>query len=499
MNTTHSFTSFLLPFLLAGCSTVLWKPGDDNGNRDTGSEAGPAPTDTGEEPPGEDPPGEPDTGGPDDPPSEAAEVCDTLFPEPVGTRFYVDPIGGSDDNDGSRANPWASLQLVVDEYVDCVDRDGIALHGSAPIQGGDTIVLLGDTGHETSLTIKGCFNDDYVSIVADTHHAPTLSNLRLKGGSYWHFEGLNFHSNSGGQMVKLETHGTRGEVHHVRIHDNRFTSGELASASEYTEMASDGVRLSQVDDVLVSCNQMRNVANAVVAAGDRIDVLYNKVNFFSKDALVNSGSFNRYIGNRVTNAVKGADGHHDDFFQSHKGAGLDDATEIEISYNIFMNLYPDDQVEGTIGPTQCIGAFEDGNKTKWRVFNNVCKGDHYHGITLKDTSDSIIINNTVVGGGDLPGVPFSEPDRTWINVSGSGNILRNNLSTNVLSDGDHNLIVTVDNLDDIFVDWAGGDLRLRPDGIAVDVGATDEAPLDDLEGTARDGMPDLGAYEVQTP
>ena len=150
------------------------------------------------------------------------------------------------------------------------------------------------------------------------------------------------------------------------------------------------------------------------------------------------------------------------------------------------------------GPTQCLSAFEDGPKTDIRIFNNVCKTDHYHGITWADTHDSLIVNNTVVGGTELPGLPPGSedwPDHTWISIEGTGNTVRNNLVTRNNAGGDHNLEVTGEAVHDYFTDWAALDLSLRDGAPAIDAGSPDGAPADDVLGTARDASPDVGAYE----
>ena len=213
---------------------------------------------------------------------------------------------------------------------------------------------------------------------------------------------------------------------------------------------------------------------------------------------LNSGRNNRYIGNTVYDSVKLNDGHHDDFFQSHMGSYPDTATDIEVAYNVFMNRYSDAQPSETWGPTQCICAFEDGPKSHWRVYNNVCKTDHWHGITLKDTHDSEVVNNTIVGGGALPGGIWTGwgTEKTWISVSGQGNVVRNNLTTKNSTGGDHNIIVDATNVYALFMDWEGGDLRLKPESDAVDAGTKEAAPEDDVSGHPRDEIPDVGAYEL---
>jgi hypothetical protein len=46
-----------------------------------------------------------------------------------------------------------------------------------------------------------------------------------------------------------------------------------------------------------------------------------------------------------------------------------------------------------------------------------------------------------------------------------------------------------------FVDAANGDYHLQVDSPCIDAGTPDGAPATDLEGTTRDAMPDMGAYE----
>lgn len=449
----------------------------------------------------------PKDSGPDDnvdiPPGDegslpgASARCEDLYEEPTGGQFFVDPANGSDSNDGSATSPWASIQYVVDNKVDCADQHGSPKHSSAPIKGGDSIVLVGEQGHGDSLYITGCFNDEYVHIVGEKHREPIIRYLKIRGGSYWHLEGISFESDGGGQMVKVEDHDTHGPGHNLRFHDNSFTSGDLQTKQEYIDHSTDAIRLTSTDDTAITCNSMRKIGAGVVASGDRIDFLYNDIRFFSRDALINGGSNNRYIGNTVYDSVKLGDGHHDDFFQSHMGSNPDSSSNIEIAYNVFINRYSAEQPADTRGPTQCIAGFEEGPKTGWLVYNNVCKADHWHGITLNDTHDSIVVNNTVVGGGNLPGGFWTglATEFSWINVSGDGNVVRNNLTTDDEPGGDHNITVTAENVYDIFMDWEGLDLRLNPDAFAVNAGTSMDAPVDDIAGTNRDDYPDAGAYE----
>jgi hypothetical protein len=426
--------------------------------------------------------------------------CPCTIGDGSGTVFYVDPVAGNDQTgDGSAGTPWASIQFVVANKVDCTDQHGVPRHADAPVQGGDTIVLVGAGGHDQELDITGCYNADYVTIRSAVHQEATLAFVHFRGSAYWRLDGLNLVNGGRGIMVRVEDHSHQGPAHHLQIVNSSFTSGDLQTVQDYLDHVSDGIRLySDQGPVLVRCNQMHAVAMGFVVSGDRLSVVANTVEHFSRDGIATGGHRNRFIGNRIFDAVKLGDGHHDDFFQSHMGANPDTSSDVEIAYNIFVNRYDAGQPAGSYGPTQCLSAFEDGPKTRIHIYNNLCKADHWHGITWYDTRDSVIVNNTAVGGSDYPGLPPGSgdwPTRTWISVDDSDNVVRNNLTTRNLSGGDHNLEVTPGEEGTYFTDWLALDLTLPPGSPAVNAGDLEDAPAHDIRGEPRDATPDVGAYE----
>ncbi len=441
-----------------------------------------------------------DTGADDDDDGPCPSEFDVIW----GTAWYVDPALGDDaTGDGSAGNPWASIQTVVDEFVDSTDQDGVPHHEDAPIQGGDTIILVGAEGHDPDLSISGLYNSDLVTIKADQLHQPVLQSVHFRGSAYWRIDGVQFVHGAAGTMVRMEDHDTQGEAHHNTIANCALTSGPLQTIEEYATQASTGIwLLHEPEHVTVICNEMSRVGQAMTISGSNIDVLYNTVELFSRDGIATGGHHNRFIGNAIYDALDLGDGHHDDFFQSHMGADPDVSSDIEIAYNVFMNRYGPDQPADSYSGTQCLSAFEEGPKTDIRIYNNVCWTHHYHGITWYETDDSLIINNTVVGGSDLPGLPAGSeewPNHTWLSVTGSNTLVRNNITTHYDGDGDHNLVVSAADIDDVFVDYVAGDLHLAAGSPAIDAGSTDQAPADDVEGTARDESPDIGAYEYEQP
>jgi len=420
----------------------------------------------------------------------------------AGTEYFVDPISGDDTTgDGSSQDPWASIQSVIDSQVDCTDQFGNPRNPGAPIQGGDAIVLRGAAGHDLDLEITGCYNSAWVTLRSEIPHQTQLRSVHFRGSGFWRLDSLDFFHDSAGNMVRLEDHGTQGPARDIQIVNSHFTSGDLPEIQDWLDHVSDGMRLYSDDGPVVArCNEMTRVAMGFVASGSHIDLVGNRIEFFSRDGIATGGHFNRFIGNQILDSVALGDGHHDDFFQSHMGAGPDTSADVEITGNLFMNRYPVEQTPGTFGPTQCLSGFEDGPKSRLRITNNVCKADHWHGITWYDTNDSVVVNNTVVGGSDYPGLPEGSegwPTRTWISVEGTRNSVRNNITTRNLSGGDHNHEVLPAEVGLYFSDWLGLDLTLAPGSPAIDDGNPDGATSHDIVGVPRDSQPDVGAYEAE--
>ncbi len=145
--------------------------------------------------------------------------------------------------------------------------------------------------------------------------------------------------------------------------------------------------------------------------------------------------------------------------------------------------------------------------------NAIYNGSDGYDMTVMNTQGLRIVNNTFVG--SRWGVALR---RDPIVDDGSGYVVVNNIFD--ASEGDpfsmeepwgredHNLIRSrgdavpsalgphdVIAADPGFVDSRGGDLRLRSGSPAIDAGTADEGPERDLDGNARRGDPDLGAYE----
>lgn len=131
------------------------------------------------------------------------------LPEPSRV-FYVDPVGGSMDNDGSRERPWSSIQQVMDTKLQtfryaarpCPGGElSAARNQGAPISGGDVIVLL--PGYHGSLLVQEAYNRREVTLRAEA--GATLSSVRVVAASRWAFSGLTVDGSSGGRTSGSDT------------------------------------------------------------------------------------------------------------------------------------------------------------------------------------------------------------------------------------------------------------------------------------------------------
>lgn len=445
--------------------------------------------------------GEPDTEDTDDPdPWEPPVACPATRPATSGTTWYVDPAAGDDvSGDGSMASPWASLQYVVDSQVACADAAGTPLHDSAPVSGGDAIVLVGAADPTADLEISGCYLDATLTIKASVQHEPVLHSVRFRGSSGWRLDGLRFENSDAGAMVRIENHELYGAASNIDLVNCAMDSGVLLTRDDFATKASTGVTLQGPDHVTVECNQLTDVAYGVQAFGENLSVLNNHIERFSRDGIATGGHHNRFEGNTVLDSVKLDDGHSDNFFHSHMGSDPDTSSDVVITGNLFANRYTDAQPADTQGPTPCLSGSEEGTRERITVANNVCRTDHGQGIAWLNTNDSVFVNNTVVGGAafstDLPEGLEDVPEHSGIEVEGTGNTVRNNLTSWLETPGDHNLVITPADLSRMFAAWPT-DLHLREGAPAVDLGTSEGAPTTDLEGRPRDGFPDLGAYEA---
>ncbi len=404
-------------------------------------------------------------------------------------NYYVDPVNGDKADDGSAAYPWRTLAEVFSE--------------NHTFEAGDTIFLL--SGHHESVIVNG-INAGYVTILPLEGHLPTLKKLTFSNAKKWKVYGLTISpetapSYSSSTLITINSSASEIIVdgcYAYSVEDNTPWS-----ASGWVSNACNGASISG-DNNMVSNNHFLNVRHGILVESGAENNLIEKniIENFSADGMRGIGNDNTFEYNTVKNCYD-VDDNHDDGFQSYsRGPGGTVGTGtvygIVLRGNTIINYTdPNQPFRGTL---QGIGCF-DGMFEDWIVENNVVITSHWHGITLLGAIDCKIINNTVVDRNDqTPGPPWISIAKHKDGTLGTGNVVRNNLTTSMSNDagiGTVEFNIIVSNYDDFFVDYDNFDLRLKEGCPAIDAGTDTDAPFIDIDGNVRPqgaGF-DVGAYE----
>jgi hypothetical protein len=426
-----------------------------------------------------------------------------------GTTFYLDPVHGSLDNPGTRAEPLPGLQDVLEhdliqrtEAVTHPYEDGtelVLVNPEAPIRPGDALVLLsGDHGHAR---LVESHNARFIEIRAAAGERALLSGLELVGVERYRIRGLVLQGLSGGgtrSLLHLESHGWRGPCRSIVVEDCEIASLEDAAgwaAADWDTLSATGI-LADGEYLSLRRCRLRNVNHGILVSGSHAIVERNEVENFCGDGLRGIGNDMIFQYNTVRNCYD-VNENHDDGFQSFSVNGQPPRERIVLRGNVIIGYTdPDQPYRGTL---QGIGCF-DGMYVDWVVENNIVATDHWHGITFLGAQDCRIVNNTVV---DLN---QEDPGPPWIHIGphkdgrpSSGCVIRNNIAASILADAgvtaDHNLETT--DWAALFEDYGQLDLRPLPGSAAIDAGSAELAPQVDIDGNPRPrgaGF-DLGAYE----
>jgi parallel beta-helix repeat protein len=444
--------------------------------------------------------------------STPSVACEQIPAPTDGGTFYLDPVNGNNDNNGSAANPWGSLQSLVEDgmietraYTN-LPYDGtnalVVKNPGAPVKAGDTLVLL--DGFHGEFFLRGAYNEYPITIAGAVGHRPTLSRIFLSAAANWQFKGLvvspshapDYETNT---LVVVESHSWHGPSSNVVIDNCELYSIPDAaawSADDWNTLACNAIQVSG-DCMSVIDNTCRNVNFGITVSGNNALVSGNLVQNFAGDGLRGLGNDLVFEYNVVKNCYA-VNGNHDDGFQSWSINDDPPRERVVLRGNTFINYEdPDQPFRGTL---QGIGCF-DGFYIDWVIENNLVITDHWHGISLYGAVNCRIVNNTVVDTNDVsPGPPWIMVNPHKDGTPSQDCLIRNNLAATITATGDtiadHNLLLA--DADTLFIDPAQFDFHLRADAIeAIDTGSSLLAPVIDLDGIDRpqgSGV-DLGCYE----
>jgi len=404
--------------------------------------------------------------------------------------FYIDPVNGSADNDGSKSLPWKSLQDVIDSrFIESQRWDKlpynaetsylITKNAGAQIKGGDEIYLM--SGKYGDVFIQGYYNTKPITIKAFPGQKPVLNQVTVFSGANWVFDGitiLRYQESKFKSLFLAKKHSWQGPVSDITLlNSNIIGSADISTwaASEW-DQAPKGIR-STGSDFIARNNIIKNVGFAIESLGQNAMFENNTIDTFSFDAIRGLGSYSTYQNNLIKNSVYTGNPNHDDAFQSWTINSVPVVGTLFINNTIIDNFDLNSKssyLATTTPKMQGVGLF-DGPFMDWVIKDNTIVIDHYHGISVYDSKDFTITGNKV-----LDRVPDNSTN-PWILLSSknrnggmplAGNIVTNNILTssvrttngvdpadNVIKDNATGSIVTPD----IFVDYQNFDMTLTPE------------------------------------
>ncbi len=429
--------------------------------------------------------------------------------------FYVDPVNGSATGNGSAANPWLSLQQVLDDnlveslgWASLPPDDSSELvekNVGAPVKSGDTLWLhAGDYG---ALNLTGYYNPEMITIQAVDGEEARFSSVLVRASANWTLRGLSVSPAFGDPyepttMIDIDSHDWQGPVHDIVIDGCSLQSvGDTGSWSldDWNSLPANGVNADGTR-ITISNNYLKNVNFGISVGASHSTVAGNTVENFAGDGMRGLGDYTVFAYNLVKNCYD-VNENHDDGFQSWSvgddGVGTGTVRGIVLRGNTIINYEdPNQPFRGTL---QGIGCF-DGMFDDWVVENNVIYTDHWHGISLYGARNCRIVNNTVLDPND------EDPGPPWIMINDHKNgtppkncVVANNLTTSVSGvDTPENFgNIIIEDPSVLFVDVSNFDFHLLPQSVAVDAGLPEYAPEKDLDQIPRPqgNSVDVGAYE----
>lgn len=425
------------------------------------------------------------------------------------STYYLDPVNGSMDNDGSFSSPWTTLSEIINaNYIQSqaytslpytVDSQLIEKNVNGFVEAGDTLVL--HEGLHGVVFLRNYINEHCISVQNYPGEIAILERVQLQACKNWSFEGVHVSTEPYGyylnnRLFHVETHGWHGPSSHITIQNCQIysTTEPWTTAQDWLDYVSSGLYVHG-DSCLIRKNQIYNIDMGLTCRGDDIIAEQNEILNFSGDG-------GRILGSRISfnyNLIKNnynVDDNHDDGIQSFTNNGyvVDDN---EVIGNLIINS--DDENQPLGGPLQGIACF-DGFFNDWTIANNVISVNHWHGITLLGARRCTIIHNTVIDP-----TPNVTPGGSWIRIDdhkdgtpSSDCVVANNVANQFNVDGQEISNRVLDDLisyQENFIDFENFDFNLTSNSILISSANLDFSVSKDFYLNDRDSSPDIGAVE----
>lgn len=321
-----------------------------------------------------------------------------------GATFYCDPTAGSPQGDGSIERPWRRLEEVISSrLIQFADARGVILNSNAPVKSGDTILLR--SGWHGVIRIRTAYNEKPITIAAEKGHKPEVGWVEIGEGKNWIVKGLTISPSLSPQplerlprcLVMLGESG--GDLSSNLVVEDCFIFTELDSsnwtAKDWITRARNGIWLGRHGSSHVARNNyVLNTRFGIELCATNAICEGNVVENFSADGIrvTKDGQIVRYnVVKNVFVSAKDGDDNHDDGIQAFLfNVGTGTIRDVSVIGNIIIererdNLPFPNQMQG-------IGFF-DGPLVNFKIQDNVVCVNHWHGITLGDAQNSIIVDN----------------------------------------------------------------------------------------------------------
>ena len=358
------------------------------------------------------------------------------------TDFYVDPVNGNINNDGSAAHPWSTLQEVFlsNKIQSRIYSSGqlVVKNSGAPVRAGDNIILR--DGYHGDIIDNNYFNEDYVTIKAAAGHTPVVSSIDLSSCAKFKFQGLTFNplnTNRDYNVFFYISSETQYGISTDCIIDScifySIWDNSGWSRTDWVNNVKSGIFINGNHITVRNCH-LKNVYNGIDSLGAYDLVENNLIENFAGDGMRGLGNYSQFLNNTVKNCYVIDDNHTDGFQSWSTGAddsiGTGEVVGIVLRGNTIINYENSNQPFREV--MQGIGCF-DGRYRDWVIENNLIVVDFYHGLALMGADNCRIANNTIV---DLNGV---DPGPSWIYVGehkdgtpSTNCLVYNNITTNLV-------------------------------------------------------------------
>lgn len=425
-------------------------------------------------------------------------------------KFYVS-TKGSDVNNGSVENPWASIE-----------------YGSNQLYPGDTLIVKAGTySNFTTITNSGG-NGKYITILGEGE--VTIENSSPSNEGVLNVVDAKYVIVDGITIKNAKAHGIKilGRCSYVVIRNCKTIHTDGCGILVQGSRAYHWDGKYYASNIIIENNEVHwpqeGVWNGHLLWHEDITLMYGIEHFEVRNNYVNAYDTINYdggpIGIDVKSGVRYGSVHHNTV-ENIPCTGL--YVDASGSYVRHIDVYSN-FVNHTMAYGIQIGAERGGPIDSVWVFNNVIVKPKWCGIVSGDFTRGDepplpqakthidIFNNTIYevgpgwGFGILTESSFkqgkiynniifdTEKDGMSLNMV-DGNLVTNNCINRIGGDFGDNIIVQ----NPLFVDPTNGDFTLLINSPCIDAGTSTAAPSSDFDGNARPfGLGyDIGAYEAQ--